>query len=670
VVSDRYIRAAGEGATDMVTRRDPVGAVAPVPADTLAPESIRLSRRLLVWRSPADQPRWARPALLVIVALSTLAYAWGINNDLLEQFYGSAARSMSENWHNFFFGAVDPWGTVSVDKLPGALWFQALALRLFGFHIWVIVLPQVVEGALTILVLYRAVRRIAGAGAGLVAAIVMGASPIVILLDRGNISDSLLILLLVLAADAASRAFITGGLRPLLVMGLWVGLAFQTKMLQAWLVLPAFYLAYVLAVPTAALWRRLSSVALSVLVVVVVSLSWMTAVSSVPTHDRPYVDGSCNDSIFNQVFDYNGLARFGDSVLKQPGCHAPSQFLITTSMQAALSGVNTGAIGPGWDRLVTGLFGRDDAWVLPPAVVSLAGLLWWRRRRPRTDPVRASVVMWSTWLALSFGFFSAGRFINSYYVAELVPAIAALCGMGAAAAWHHRRTSPRLRAVVAATAVVTAVTADALVPTGAGVRGWIVAPTFAVAVGAAAILVASLRPRHASVWATTVGTALAMASMLLGSIWASGVVVAAGLGPFNAPYQTTEVDAYTQEWASVFRFDSLELNTFARSVPSAVAADVVESSSRAGFDILATGREFLPVGGYTGAVPAPPLPAFVQFVALGHVRRVTVATSPLSRSPDLLWARAHCRKNSSYQDLAANTTFSVYLCSPIDAHRS
>ena len=114
------------------------------------------------WRSPADQPPWARPALLAITALAGLAYAWGINSAYLEPFYGAAARSMAMNWHNFIFGAADPWGTVSVDKLPGALWVQALSLRVFGFHVWAIVLPQVLEGMLTILVLYRVVRRVAG----------------------------------------------------------------------------------------------------------------------------------------------------------------------------------------------------------------------------------------------------------------------------------------------------------------------------------------------------------------------------------------------------------------------------------------------------------------------------------------------------------------------------
>jgi 4-amino-4-deoxy-L-arabinose transferase-like glycosyltransferase len=191
------------------------------------------------WRSPAEQPDWARPALLAVTAFATLAYAWGMGGAALEAFYGAAARSMSMSWHNFFFGAFDPRATVSVDKLPGALWPQALSLRIFGFHIWAIVLPQVLEGALTILVLYRAVRRLCGPVAGIVAAIVLAASPVTIALNRGNVADSLLILLLVLAADATTAALTSGRLRPLLLAGIWVGLAFQAKMTVAWLVLPA-----------------------------------------------------------------------------------------------------------------------------------------------------------------------------------------------------------------------------------------------------------------------------------------------------------------------------------------------------------------------------------------------------------------------------------------------
>src|SRR6185437_4640506 len=267
----------------------------PMPA-TSRPQPRPRTSRLQFWRSPGDQPRWARPALLAVAALSALAYGWGMNGDMLETFYAGAVRSMSQNWHNFFFGAFDPWGTVSVDKLPGAFWLQALSVRVFGFHVWAFVLPQVVEGTLTVLVLYRAVRRVAGAGAGLLAALALAVTPVTILLNRGNISDSLLILFLVLAADAAIDAVITGRLRSLVFAGVWVGLAFQAKMLQAWLVLPALYIAYLIAAPALSLARRYGHVAVSIAVALAVSLSWMCVVTLVPAHDRPYVDASCNNS--------------------------------------------------------------------------------------------------------------------------------------------------------------------------------------------------------------------------------------------------------------------------------------------------------------------------------------------------------------------------------------
>ena len=153
--------------------------------------------------APPD-PRLAwlrRSAIVVIAALAGLSYAWQLGMDPLEPYYAAAVRSMSGSWHDFIFGAFDPAGTITLDKLPGAFWVQALSVRAFGDSTWAMVLPQVVEGVVTVLVLYRAVTRLAGPAAGLVAALVLAASPAVVALDRGNISDSLMILLLVLAAD-------------------------------------------------------------------------------------------------------------------------------------------------------------------------------------------------------------------------------------------------------------------------------------------------------------------------------------------------------------------------------------------------------------------------------------------------------------------------------------
>ena len=264
----------------------------------------------MFWRSPSDQPRWARPLLLGIAALGALTYLWGISDFPLEPYYGAAARSMGSNWHDFFFGAVDPRGTMSLDKLPGAFWIQGLFVRVLGFHYWVVAFPQVIAGVLTILVLYRTVRRVAGAGAGIVAALLLAASPATVLMNRGNVSDPWLVLLMVLALDAAIRAMTSDRRATLIVAGLWVGLAFQTKMIQAWFILPVLFGVYLFAAQTP-LRRRVGSVLLAGVVAVVVSLSWMTVVALVPGHDRPYVDGTSNDSVYAQVFVYNGWGKLG-----------------------------------------------------------------------------------------------------------------------------------------------------------------------------------------------------------------------------------------------------------------------------------------------------------------------------------------------------------------------
>ncbi|HEY6295304.1 MAG TPA: glycosyltransferase family 39 protein [Streptosporangiaceae bacterium] len=266
-----------------------------------------------------------RLALAAIAATAGLLYAWALGQGTLEYYYAAAVRSMSMSWHNFIFGAFDPAGTMTLDKLPGAFWIQALSVRAFGFHPWAIVLPQAIEGVLTVLVLYHAVSRLAGTAAGLIAALILAVSPATVALDRGNISDSLLILLLVLAANAVSGAITAGagnsrtlgeGIGGVVLAAVWVGLAFQAKMIQAWMVLPALGLAYLLCGP-GSVGRRIAQLAGAGTLTALVSVSWMIAVSLVPQADRPYVDGSHNDSIFEQVFVYNGFGRFGDQTPQQ-----------------------------------------------------------------------------------------------------------------------------------------------------------------------------------------------------------------------------------------------------------------------------------------------------------------------------------------------------------------
>jgi 4-amino-4-deoxy-L-arabinose transferase-like glycosyltransferase len=611
--------------------------MAVIPATAPAPASGAPGwRRFLTpWRSPADQPAWARPALLAVAAVAAVAYAWGMAGASVESFYGAAARSMSESWHDFLFGAFDPAGTVTVDKLPGALWVQALSLRVFGFHIWALVLPQVVEGVLTVLVLYRAVRRLAGPAAGLTAAAVLAATPITVLLGRGNVSDSLLILLLVLAADATSAALLTGSRRQLLLAGVWVGLAFQAKMIQAWLVLPALAAAYLLAAPAARLRTRCAHVALAGLITVVVSLSWMTAVSLVPSQDRPYVDGSSNDSVYAQVFDYNGLGRLTGHWATLAG--PPSPIIVWAKENGQLLTAQTIGIGPSWHRLLAGPFGADSGWLLPAAVIGALGVLISRRRQDRRDPLRAAVVLWGGWWLVLAVFFSSGTYINSYYVAALVPAVAALCGTGIAAC-GSAPWSPRVRLIVAAT-VLGCAGYGAYLMSGTA-SGPVVLTVIALIVAAAAV--AQLLLRASGKGGHLMAVAFAAAAVLLLPAAASVSSVIRGLGPFDTPFESSKTahDSHLLAAAAPALTRAAERLELLTGPGDALFA--TDTSGLAQNYILYSGREVLPIGGYLGNVPAPTLATLQADIARGYARLFVLPVSPAGADPRVLWIESHC----------------------------
>ncbi len=382
---------------------------------------------------PDPRRAWLRrSAIAVIAALAGLSYAWELGRDPLEPYYAAAVRSMSGSWHDFIFGAFDPAGTITLDKLPGAFWVQALSVRAFGYSTWAIILPQVVEGVITVLVLYRAVTRLAGPTAGLIATFVLAVSPAVVALDRGNISDSLMILLLVLAADAVSGAIARGGQWwRLILAGVYVGLAFQAKMIEAWLVLPALGLAYLISGPGPA-WRRVRQLVAAGVVTAVVSLAWMTAVSLVPAASRPYADGSHDNSFYQQVFVYNGFGRFGEQTPLQ---------LLTGELGQNVSVLELSSAAPGPARLLEDELGRDTGWLLPAAALIAAAGLVGVRRKPRGDPLRACFILWGCWLVTLWVTFSVTTELNTYYTAALAPAAAAIVGAGVAAAWSADRTA-------------------------------------------------------------------------------------------------------------------------------------------------------------------------------------------------------------------------------------
>jgi 4-amino-4-deoxy-L-arabinose transferase-like glycosyltransferase len=362
-------------------------------------------------------------------------YAYGVRNGQLHGYYAPAVKSMSESWRAFVYGGYDPAASITIDKLPGAFQVEALSARIFGFNTWSVLLPQVVETALAVLVLYGAVRRWLGPVAGILAAATFATTPIVAALAHAEISDTLLTLLLILAADALLRALHGGRLGWLLLSAVWVGCAFQTKMVQAWGVLPALGLAYLVAAP-GPIRRRLGQLAVAGLVALSVSMSWIVLVLLTPASARPYVDGSLDNSPIAMVFEYNLLNRYGVGSDSTPGFGGPGG-------GGVLSFMVSDGVAP------------QIGWLYPLVVIGLVVGIWWRARTPRTDVARAGFLMWGVWLAVHAVAFSTGRVAHTFYVIAVAPAVAALAGGGLVVLWRAYRQGGARHWLLPATVAVT-----------------------------------------------------------------------------------------------------------------------------------------------------------------------------------------------------------------------
>jgi 4-amino-4-deoxy-L-arabinose transferase-like glycosyltransferase len=427
-----------------------------------------LSRKLSLSRITFS---WQQATLAAILLLSAFLNLFGLDRQgYTNEFYAAAVRSMLVNWHNFFFNSFDPGGFITIDKPPVAFWFQALSAGLFGFNGVSILLPSAIAGVASVGLLYLTVKRVFGPVAGLLAALALAVTPIAVVMDRHNNPEAILVLSLVAAAWALTHATEKGKLAWLLLAVGLVGVGFNVKMLEAFVVLPAFYLAYFLLAPVK-WWKRILHLALATVVLTVVSLSWAFIVDLTPANQRPYIGGSTDNTVLNLALNYNGLARiegnsFGGG--QRGGFGNPGQqsggFLggLFNGIQIPFFGnQNAANAGPGgfggfgggggviagragllrmFDRQLAG----EAGWLLPLALLAILiiGLQSFRRFPPgpeRQQRYRA-IVIWGGWLLTFMVVFSTAEGIfHSYYLVMLAPAIAALAGAGAEALWHSYR---------------------------------------------------------------------------------------------------------------------------------------------------------------------------------------------------------------------------------------
>jgi 4-amino-4-deoxy-L-arabinose transferase-like glycosyltransferase len=454
-------------------------------------------------RRPGRRAEWAAVAAITLGA-ATLRLLY-INRVSPDPFYDAAVRSMALSWHNFFFGAFEPGGSVSIDKPPIDLWLQVVSVKLLGFSSTTLKLPEAFAGIAAVPLLFMAVRRMYGTAAGLAAAVALAVLPVEVITSRSDTMDAVMMLTLVLALLALVLAAQTGRRLWLLAGAAALGLAFNVKLLESLVALPGLAAFAYLGLPGPRV-RRLSQMLLAGVVYVLVALSWLTATLLVPAHDRPYAIGSTNGSAWNAAFVFNGADRLGGKTpepqftVYQPGRHYPQATqserdripIVPASPTRLLS-----RIGPlSGERL-----GME---VLLALLLGIPALLWglWRTkdsdsdanveesaREARARMRRAVAAGLGLWMLTGVVLFSHMARLHPRYVEGFTPAVAAMLGIGVAwaCAQPADRRAPGVRlAILAGSLAVAVFYAERLLYGTAG--AWWVALLSALGAVAAAAL--------------------------------------------------------------------------------------------------------------------------------------------------------------------------------------
>ena len=595
----------------------------------------------------AGEAGWVVPAMLGVAGLTAILYLVNLTvSGYANTYYSAAALAGSQSWSAWFFGSIDSANFITIDKPPLGTMLIGLSVRLFGLSSLSILLPEALAGVGTVILLMATVRRTFGPAAAVIAGLVSAMTPAAVLIFRYNNPDALLTLLLVGSAYAFIRSLERGSLRWVTVAAILVGFGFLTKYLQAWFVLPAFALTWLVATP-GTLGRRFVGLAVAFVAVIAASGWWVVVMELIPAANRPYVGGSDTNSVLQLLLGYDGLGRiFG------PGGGGPG-------------GGGGGFSGtPGLLRLFNPEFGGQVAWLLPVALASIGIGLVARRRCAPTDPTRSAYLMWGLWLAVHVVVFSfMSGIIHTYYAVAMAPAIGALVGGGLVELWRLRE-----RVAWGGIALAAAVTGSAVLAWQLLARTPTFAPGLGVAIVALSVLVGLvlvLSPtgpigRRPALLAAAIGLAIMLAGPAAyaadtiqtayaggdpsagptalgasgragfggGGINPGGRFACGGLadGGTGAGAGTGQAGGFGGGLPDRGQVDSALIDYLVANRGNATWIVAVNGANEAGSIELSSGLPVMAMGGFSGGDPAPTLAQLQAYVTSGQLRYVIVGS--------------------------------------------
>ncbi len=423
-----------------------------------------------VARGREADPAWERPALWLVALLAGALTFWGLaRNGYANIYYAEAAQAASRSWTAWLTNAVDVSGSDSLDKGPLSNMLMGLSGRVFGFSSFSVLAPEALCGVGAVLVLHNTVKRTLGHRAAILAALMLALTPIFVAMSRFNNPDALLVLLEVCAAWALVRALQSGRTRHVLLCGLFVGLAFNVKMLQAYLIVPGLAATLPIA-GQGTVRRRVGQLLAGGAAMLAVSFAWYATMMLIGAANRPWVGDTTDNSWFSLIFGANGLSRVSG---ENSGPGGGATF--------------GGAAGP--LRLFNSIVGGQIAWLLPLALVGLALGLWTSGRTSRTDLRRSAYLLWGGWAVVSWAVFSFSTGIfHPYYTTALAPAVAVLAASALVAMWDRSRGRAAWTVALAASPIGTAVLAAVLLDRATGFAPFLASTVMVLAVLAACVL--------------------------------------------------------------------------------------------------------------------------------------------------------------------------------------